>query len=169
MDAALSNVRLSLAERLKTYLQELSAVNRRWTDWMSQCEQAVLRDNIQHLDELTPQASSLFQDIEGMVATRNEILQDAKQSGLAARDLQSLADRLIAELGPGIRSALRTARQQLHHLRRLHAAVWVLVSECLQTHRGTMMLLVAGHTDDHVYVQSPNADTAGGQLLDTDL
>ncbi len=161
----------SLTFRLESYLVQLADVNRRWTDWLTGSEQAAVSQNSQGLLALQPEADSLLQELKQVIADRQHLLDDARQSGLPHSDLTSLARHLPAWDKPSLRSSLLAARQQLANLRRLHVATWVLLSQLQHFCQESMHLLMAGY-QPHVYNSGHFArrtDTDGGRLLDQSL
>ncbi|MEO8271707.1 MAG: hypothetical protein ABI557_18435, partial [Aureliella sp.] len=112
----------SLTFRLESYLVQLADVNRRWTEWLAGSELAAVSQNSEGLLALQPQAETLFQELEQVIADRQQLLDDARQSGLPHSDLTSMARRLPAWDKPSLRNGLLAARQQLANLRRLHVA-----------------------------------------------
>ncbi len=156
--------------RLESYLLQLSEINRRWEDWLRTSETSAF-DRPDHTQQqtLATQAESLMQELQGVNASRQAILDDAAKLGLAATDLQSLARNLPAWNRPRLRAAIATAKRQLANLRRLHVAAWVLVSQRLQFYHDSMALLMLGTVRQDVYLKTKDSDTGGGQLLDASL
>ncbi len=159
----------SITLRLESYLVQLSEINRRWSEWLTGGEEAFMRSDIEHLDDLTTGAGELMGELNDVLAGRAQLLADAKQAGMPSSDLQSLARSLPAWRRPELRESVARARQQLSNLRKRHVATWVLVSHGLQFANDTMRLLTAGTSERDVYVQNQKADTSGGQLLDASV
>lgn len=158
----------SLTFRLETYLVQLADVNRRWTGWLADNELAAAGQDPQVLLALEPEANSLFKELQQVVGDRQQLLQDARQSGLDAADLTSLARLLPAWDKPALRHSLALAGQQLANLRRLHVAAWVLLSQALNYYSDSLQMLMIGERP-HVYQQGSQTDTGGGRLLDASL
>ena len=157
-----------ISSRLKAYLAGLSDLNQRWATWLTSNETAAFDKDARQLEALGPAMDSLMHDMHAMIETRSSILADASSLGIVAPDLQSLARRLPAWQDAALRRAVLSAKQQIAHLRRLHAAAWVLIHE-LASHYGTVkLLLTQGQTEQHIYT-NVDADNRSGQLLDTDL
>jgi hypothetical protein len=158
----------SLTFRLETYLMQLADIHHRWSQWLADSEQAALSPTPDQLLALEPSAALLFQELQQILSDRQQLLNDAQQVGLAAHDLTSLAQLLPAWERPALRQSLFVARQQLTHLRRLHVAAWVLISQAFQYYRDSLQLLMVGN-HPHVYQQASQTDTGGGRLLDASL
>lgn len=158
----------SLTFRLESYLVQLADVNRRWADWLAGSELAAVGRDSQKLLALQPEAEVLFQELQQVIVNRQQLLDDARHSGLPHNDLTSLARRLPAWDKPSLRGNLLAARQQLANLRRLHVATWVLLSQLLRFYQESMQLLTSGYPP-HVYHSERQAETGGGRLLDQSL
>jgi hypothetical protein len=57
----------------------------------------------------------------------------------------------------------------MDHLRRLHLAIWVLISQCERFASESIQLLTYGQLEASVYSSMGNADTGGGHLLDAQI
>ena len=159
----------ALTFRLESYLLQLADINRRWTQWLSDNESAVIRQLVPDPQTLADTAQPLFDELAQAVADREKLLGDAKQCGVVCSDLQTLARSLPAWGKPALRNSIANARQQLAHLRRLHVATWVLTHQTLQLHNGSMQLMSEGNAKPHVYTTDEKSDTKGGRLLDANL
>ncbi len=157
-----------LTVRLESYLAQLSQVNRRWSEWLGGNELAAVRNEHRPIQALEPEAELLFQELKQMIAGRQQLLDDARQSGWPHSDLTALAQRLPAWSSPGLRNSLMAARQQLASLRRLHVATWVMLNQAMQHYQGSLQLLMVGNLP-HVYHSHQHAETGGGRLLDHSL
>lgn len=159
----------SLTFRLESYLVQLADVNRRWTEWLTGSEIAAVGRHHSQLLALQPQAEVLFEELQQVIVNRQQLLDDARQSGLPYSDLTSLARHLPAWDKPSLRNSLLAARQQLANLRRLHVATWVLLSQTLQFYQESIQLLMVGN-HPHVYHSTQRSgETGGGRLLDCSL
>ena len=158
----------SLTFRLESYLVQLADINRRWSDWLAGSELAAVSRDSRRLLALQPEAESLVQELQQVIVNRQQLLDDARQSGLPHHDLTSLARRLPAWDKPSLRNSLMVARQQLANLRRLHVATWVLLSQLLHFYQESMQLLMLGYPP-HVYHAGLHVETGGGRLLDQSL
>jgi hypothetical protein len=158
----------SLTFRLEAYLMQLADLHRRWSRWLADSELAALGRDPKQLLALEPSAAELFQDLRQAQVDRQQLLEDARLAGLAAPDLTALAQLLPAWERPALRQSLIIAGQQLTHLRRLHVAAWVLISQACQFYRDSLQLLMVGN-HPHVYQQTHPTDTSGGRLLDASL
>lgn len=159
----------SLDERLESYLTRLMDICGRWSRWISEQEQAAMTGNYQRLQELTSAADGLLQEIQSLHTWRQGILGDAKLAQLPSADLYSLAQSLPSWANRAHRERVRTAKRQMDHLRRLHLAIWVLISQCERFTNETMQLLSYGHLEASVYASTGNTDTGGGHLLDAQI
>lgn len=158
----------SLAIRLESYLVRLSAVNSRWSEWLGGNELAAVGSASLPLQELQTEAEELFQELKQVVAVRQQLLNDARQSGLPHSDLTSLAQRLPAWRKSSLRNSLTVARQELASLRRLHVATWVMLNQALQYYQSSLQLLMVGNLP-HVYHSARHEELGGGRLLDQSL
>ncbi len=159
----------SLDERLESYLTQLMSICGRWSRWISEQEQAAVTGNYDRLQELTSAADGLLNEIQSLHIVRQLMLDDAKQANLPHSDLYSLAQALPSWSNRAHRERVRTAKRQMDHLRRLHLAIWVLISQCERFTNETMQLLSYGQLEASVYSASGNADTGGGHLLDAQV
>lgn len=157
-----------LTARLEAYLERLSEINRRWSEWLSGNELAAISNDHRPLQALQPEAELLFQELKQVISDRQQLLDDAQQSGLPHHDLTSLAQRLPAWSQPSLRNGLMAARQQLASLRRLHVATWVMLNQAMQYYQGSLQLLMVGNLP-HVYHSHRYEETGGGRLLDQSL
>lgn len=157
-----------LTARLEAYLARLTAVNRRWSEWLGGNELAAIHNDHRPLLALQPEAESLFQELKQVISDRQQLLDDAQRSGLPHHDLTSLAQRLPAWSQPRMRHGLMAARQQLASLRRLHVATWVMLNQAMQYYQGSLQLLMVGNLP-HVYHSHRHEETGGGRLLDQSL
>lgn len=158
----------SLTARLESYLTRLSATNHRWATWLNGNELAAAGSSQLPLQALQPEAEALFEELKLVIADRQQLLDDARQSGLPYSDLTSLAQRLPAWSRPSLRHSLMVARQELASLRRLHVATWVMLNQALQFYQGSLQLLMVGSLP-HVYHSQRHDEVGGGRLLDQSL
>jgi len=159
----------TLDERLESYLTQLMNICGRWSQWISEQEQAAVTGNYSRLQELTSAADGLLNEIQSLHTVRQAILDDAKLSHLPHADLFTLAQSLPSWSNRAQRERVRTAKRQMDHLRRLHLAIWVLISQCERFTNETMQLLSYGQLEASVYAATGNADTGGGHLLDAQI
>ncbi len=159
----------SLDVRLESYLTQLMDVCGRWSQWITKQEQAAVTGNYKRLEELTSAADGLLEEIQGLHSVRQKILEAAKLSGLPSVDLYSLAQSLPSWSVRSHRERVRTAKRQMDHLRRLHLAIWVLISQCERFANESIQLLSYGQVEASVYSSTSNSDTGGGHLLDAQI
>ena len=159
----------SLDDRLESYLTQLMNICGRWSTWITEQEQAAVSGNYKHLEELTKAADGLLAEIQGLHGARQKMLDEAKNTGLPHADLFSLAQALPSWALRARREQVRTAKRQIDHLRRLHLAIWVLISQCERFASESVQLLSYGQLEASVYSSSGNSDTGGGHLLDAQI
>ncbi len=158
----------SLTFRLESYLMQLSDINRRWMQWLTEHESSAVSRNTMQLLAMEGSAQSLFGELAQIVADREQLLADAKLIGLDCSDLSSLARKLPAWEKPTLRNSLATARAQISNLQRLHVATWVVISQAGRFYGESMHLLLIGN-HPHVYTDDRAGDLGGGRLLDASL
>ena len=154
-------------ERLENYFSHLMQLCSTWSEWICQQEQAAVDADFSRLNLLTQSADQLLAHIRGLHTEREEILQDAQEQGIEVKTLQDLALTLPNWSSPAGRERIRAAQRHLDQLRRLHLAIWVLISHCERFTSATMQILSRGEMEASVYASTGRADTSGGQLLDT--
>ena len=159
----------SMDDRLESYLTQLMDICGRWSTWIAQQELAAVTGNIRRLEELTMAADGLLVEIQGLQAARQAILDEAKHLALPHADLYALAQALPSWAIRARRERVRTAKRQIDHLRRLHLAIWVLISQCERFASESIQLLSYGQLEGSVYASSGHADTGGGHLLDAQI
>jgi len=159
----------SLDDRFESYLTQLMDICGRWSTWITQQEQAAVTGNYKRLEELTSAADGLLAEIQGLHSVRQSILDDAKYAGMAHPDLYSLAQALPSWAVRSRRERVRTAKRHMDHLRRLHLAIWVLISQCERFANESIQLFSYGQLEASVYSSTGNADTSGGHLLDAQI
>lgn len=159
----------TLDDRLESYLTQLMDICGRWSTWITQQEQAAVLGNYKRLEELTSAADGLLAEIQGLHGARQKILEDAKKADMPYGDLYSLAQALPSWGIRSRRERVRTAKRQMDHLRRLHLAIWVLISQCERFASESIQLLSYGQVEPSVYSSTSNTDTGGGHLLDAQL
>lgn len=157
-----------LTARLESYLARLSQVNRRWSEWLGGNELAAVDNDQRPIQALEPEAELLFEELKQVIVDRQQLLDDARHSGLPHSDLTALAQRLPAWNSSNLRDSLMAARQQLASLRRLHVATWVMLNQAMQHYQGSLQLLMVGNLP-HVYHSHQHSETGGGRLLDQSL
>ncbi len=154
--------------KLESTLQQIGELNHRWVAWLKQNELAVLSADAGQLAEMEVGGQQLIHELSGMNLQRQQILEAAGQCGLQAGSLQSLA-RQLPEWNQGeLRSTLVAAKRQLAEIRRLHVAVWVLISQRLGCVRDQRAIMMSGSLRNDVYLTGQHQDS-GGQLLDASL
>jgi hypothetical protein len=159
----------TLDDRLESYLTQLMDICGRWSAWITQQEQAAVLGNYKRLEELTSAADGLLAEIQGLHSARQKILDDAKKVEMPYGDLFSLAQALPSWGIRSRRERVRTAKRQMDHLRRLHLAIWVLISQCERFASESIQLLSYGQLEASVYSSTSNTDTGGGRLLDAQI
>ena len=158
-----------LDNRLESYLTQLLTISGRWSTWISDQEQAAVAGNYERLQQLTNAADGLLAEIQGLHRERQQILEDAKSVELPHADIYTLAQSLPSWSNRTRRERVRTAKRQMDHLRRLHLAIWVLISQCERFANETMQLLSYGQLEACVYAPTVNADNSGGHILDAQI
>ncbi len=158
----------SITFRLESYLLQLADMNQRWNHWLSLGEIAVVLGDKVKLAEFESNAVGLIGELEGMLDSRQQLLNDAQEIGLTSTDLRSLAQRLPAWNRPRLRASVANANQQLANLRRLHVATWILINQRLQLYRDSISVMMAGKMQQAVYLPT-QALEGGGLLLDASL
>ncbi len=154
---------------LEQYLNQLSSVCNRWSRWIAEQEQAAVVGDYHRMNELTDASAGLIEEIQQLHTAREELLVLAEQRGLPAQSLTEMASALPRWADVSFRERVRQAKRQIDHLRRLHLAIWVLISQCERFVSETMSLLNYGRVGTSVYIPPINADDSGGQLLDAQL
>ncbi len=159
----------TLDDRLESYLTQLMTICGRWSQWISDQEQAAVEGNYERLQQLTNAADGLLAEIQRLHRERQQILEVAKSVELPHADIYTLAQALPSWSIRARRERVRTAKRQMDHLRRLHLAIWVLISQCERFANETMQLLSYGQLESCVYAPTTNADNGGGHLLDAQI
>ena len=159
----------TLDDQLESYLTQLMTVCARWSTWISEQENAAVAGNYERLQQLTGAADGLLAEIQGLHGVRQHILEQARAASLPHADLYSLSQSLPSWSDRARRERVRTAKRQMDHLRRLHLAIWVLISQCERFASETMQLLSYGQLEASVYAATGNSDTGGGHLLDAQI
>lgn len=158
----------SITFRLESYLLQLSEINQRWSEWLTRNELAVFGSDRRMMHEIEVEGLELMRELSGVLTGRQQILDDANATGIQADDLHSLARRLPAWNRSTFRGTVFNAKQQLANLRRLHVAIWVLITQRLYMVRDSKAILMCGTVSRDVYTNN-NMDLGGGQLLDASL
>lgn len=156
---------VNLSERLETYLATLGEIHERWSTWLRDIEQAVVAIDDERLQQITATASGLMDELKGILASRETLLADAKDQGITAPDLSSLARSLPQWKSPELRRRIAKAKSQLGHLRRLHFSTWVVMHQTVQHYGHVMRMLTHGSARPDVYTDTRHADNQGGRLL----
>lgn len=159
----------SLTFRLESYLLQLTDINQRWTQWLTDTELTIAKSDSQQLTEVSATSEALMAELRELLDGRARLLADANATGLEVSDIATLAQRLPAWNKAGLRESVRYARSQVNNLRRLHAATWVMLSQMLHHYGDMMKILMLGHAKTDVYLKDARTEMGGGQLLDASL
>ncbi len=157
----------ALDARLENYLNHLGQIVAQWSEWIAEQELAVVAADFSDLNQLTMSAEPLLAHVRELQRERNEILSEALALGIQATTLLEVAQSLPSWSNLAKRERIRAARRHMDHLRRLHLAIWVLISHCERFASETMQIFNRGQVEASVYSATGKADTCGGQLLDT--
>ena len=160
----------SLFSSLDDYLRTALEVLAKWGQWLAEQERLVLDANLTALEAHAESAAELHQDLKTLQARRARLLEDAVAAGYSCANLKQLAHAMPqwtedAEL----RDRVRAVEHSMHSLRRLNIAAWLLVSQCSKVVDDTLLLMTCGSSLSGAYVDVPQADTSGGQILDTQV
>ncbi|RMF37329.1 MAG: hypothetical protein D6753_17745 [Planctomycetota bacterium] len=156
-----------LVGALHEYLERLDGLAQRWKAWLDGKRQAIVATDIQRLVEVQQEGGALLGDIDGLARQRQQILQRAADLGVAAGNLRTLVRKLGRGCPAELRKDMQRAELTIQHLRRLHAATWILTNQLHQHAAGTLRLITAGAVETPVYNQRADCETGGG-VLDTD-
>ena len=156
--------------QIEAYLMQLSDVQQRWQKWLSEMQRATANRDLDKLNKLQQSAEGLNQELRDLTANRQQMIDEARQSGQPVRSLRGIAERLPAWGRPRFRAAFNTARNQIEQLQRMHIATWVLVNQSVHYFQEINMLFSYGAIRNDVYdLPHSNPLEGGGQLLDASL
>lgn len=155
----------TLTFRLETYLVQLGEIHQRWSTWLHDIEKAVMGIDEQKLQAMTSTASGLMEELKEILAVRESLLSDARESGMKAPDLATMARGLPGWKTTKLRRAIAEAKAQLNHLRRIHFSTWVVLHQTVQHYSHITRMLTHGRAQPDVYTDTRHADNQGGRLL----
>lgn len=160
----------SLFASLDDYLRTALEVLAKWGQWLAEQERLVLDANVSALEAHAASAGDLHNDLRSLQARRARLLEDAAAAGYTCANLKQLAQALPQWLSDSqFRDRVRSVEHSMHSLRRLNLAAWLLVSQCAKVVDDTLLLMTVGSALSGAYVTVPQADTSGGQILDTQI
>ncbi len=154
-------------EPLQDYLQQLDGLAQRWRQWLDDNQRAILAGDLQRLDGIQRTGGALLSDADALAESREWILRRAAEQGVAAANLKMLVRNLGRKCPMALRGRLQRVELEIQHLRRAHAATWILANQLYQHASGTLRLITAGVVETPVYNQPVDCETGGG-VLDTD-
>jgi flagellar biosynthesis/type III secretory pathway chaperone len=156
----------SLDDYLRTALEVLA----NWGQWLAEQERLVLDADVLAMEAHAASAAMLQQDLQNLQARRTRLLEEAAAAGYSCANLKQLAQALPEWIrDSSFRDRVRSVEHSMHSLRRLNLAAWLLVSQCARTVDDTLLLMTCGSTLIGAYVEVPQADTSGGQILDAEV
>lgn len=160
----------SLFASLDDYLRTALEVLAKWGQWLDEQERLVLEANVPAMEAHAANAVDLHNDLHSLQTRRARLLEDAAAAGYSCVNLKQLAQALPqwTEDAP-FRDRVRSVEHSMHSLRRLNIAAWLLVSQCAKVVDDTLLLMTCGSSLSGAYVAVPQADTSGGQILDTQI
>jgi FlgN protein len=155
---------------LDEYLQAARAVLARWQQWLAQHEQCILAGDMAAALHHAQSIGDLEAELDQLRQRRGQLLEQARGSGLPSTSLKQLAQSLPQWTSNArFRDRFREIERNLAHLRRLHTATWILVHQSLRLVDDTMLLMTCGSALCGAYIEVPQADTSGGQILDAQV
>ncbi len=157
----------AISDRLEAYLNLLTLHCAEWSEWIAEQEQAVIQSDFTRLNQLIASADQLLAHVRELHQERLQILSEANAAGISATTLLEIAQTLPSWSSAVRRERMWAAQRHIEHLKRLHLAIWVLISHCERFADESMQIFGRGHVEASVYTASGQADTSGGQLLDT--
>ncbi len=159
-----------LYESLNAYLQWTVETLTRWSEWLAEHERLVLQADFRALELHAQTAVSLHDDLAKVATKRNELLAQAQAAGIQVSTLKQLAKTLPEwQSVPDLRRKVKHAERCMTTLRQLNTAAWLLINQCARVVDETMMLMTKGSTMQGAYVDVPQADMIGGQILDAQI
>lgn len=160
----------SLFASLDDYLRTALEVLAKWGQWLAEQERLVLEANIEALEAHAASADDLHKDLRALQERRARLLEDAAAAGYSCGNLKQLAQALPQWTEDAqLRDRVRSVEHSMHSLRRLNIAAWLLVSQSAKVVDDTLLLMTCGSSLSVAYVAVPQADTSGGQILDTQV
>lgn len=151
--------------RLETYLVQLGEIHQRWSGWLQDIETAVVGIDEEKLQVMTTTAGGLMDEVKEILKLRESLLNDARNLGMKAPDLATLARGLPGWKNPKLRKAIAEAKAQLNHIRRIHFSTWVVLHQTVQHYSHITRMLTHGRPLPDVYTDTRHADNQGGRLL----
>ncbi len=155
----------TITVRLETYLVQLGEIHQRWSAWLHEIEKAVVGIDEKKLQAMTAKASELMDEVKEILQLRESLLTDARESGVKAPDLSTLARELPGWKTSKLRKAIAEAKAQLNHIRRIHFSTWVVLHQTVQHYGHITRMLTHGRPLPDVYTDTRHADNQGGRLL----
>ncbi|MGN6134176.1 MAG: hypothetical protein ACTHOU_06715 [Aureliella sp.] len=158
-----------LYRSLERYLATASELLDRWGQWLDEHQRHVLGLDVAAMESHAESAAGLQQELGSLGQRRTEVLSAARELGLECATLKQLAQRLPQWRSvPDFPNRIHRVERSMAGLRRLNTAAWMLVSQRSRLINETMLLMTSGSTLQGAYIETPHADTYGGQLLDTE-
>jgi hypothetical protein len=158
----------SLARRIEGYLLNLSSMQQQWAHWLQRADRFGQPVPIDGVTEFQQQGHALLEEMAEMIARRELLLTEARQSGMPAGSLSALVDWLPPGSREHLQPSLRQVRQRLEQLSRIHIAAWVTLRESADFCHDSLLLMMCGQTRADITIDQSPPET-GGQLLDADL
>ena len=157
-----------LYRSLESYLETALEVLSRWGEWLAEHERRILSTDIDSLERHSTEAQELHDDLRTLSEKRERVLSEARGAGYTCSSLKQLAQALPQwKTNPEFRQRIKNVERSMASLRRLNTATWLLVNQCSRVVDQTLLLMTSGSTMQSAYIDVPQADTCGGQLLDT--
>lgn len=155
-----------LVPQIASWLDRFVQATADWQLWLDQIEAEYLAGNFQRLVEMESTGLLLQNELAETFAARRELLRTAEASGISARHLSGLLDRLDALVPLTLKVKLREATRQLRHAHQRSAALWITGFQSAGYAAALLDILATGDPNRATYSPGERDALEGGRLVD---
>ena len=153
---------------LATFMNDLLAVQSETLDMLARRRQMLAKADLDGLVGLGNHEQELVDRLHGCLARRQELLDRAKQEGLASKNIQSLTNSLPPDQRGNTRRQVVEANARTRLLKKQTLVNWVITQKAL-IHLSQMLEIIATRGRGKPTYEKGNQAATGGFLVNQEV
>ena len=153
---------------LATFMNDLLAVQSETLDMLARRRQLLAEADLDGLVGLGNHGQELVDRLQGCLARRQELLDQAKKEGLASQDIRSLTNSLPRELRGDAKRQIVEANAKTRLLKKQTLVNWVVSQKAL-IHLSQMLEIIATRGRGKPTYEKGNQAVTGGFLVNQEV
>jgi len=158
-----------ILQQIDQFITELDQTQNELGQLFDQKKTALSNAETQKLLQLSQQETGITERLKSLLVERSNLLQNAKEQGMAAETLMQLASRCSNNPQSQMLQKMQNTQTRADRLRRESWVHWIVAQRTFQQYNELVNLIANRGRKSATYDEKPDSQSSGSVVLDTSI